>query len=231
MKLIELVHASKLAYLTEPEIKKYYPMCDFVSQDETQLFIDENDERILIAFRGTQGNIEDWMANLDFTKTVDMHRGFNDALNKVWQTIKLYICYNKPFYITGHSLGAALAGLCAFRLSIMGIQKLNVYTFGQPRMGGNEFSEKYNELLKASTYRFVNNNDIITRVPPRSLNYSHVGKLEYFKEDGTLTQDISEWDRFLDRINGRIQDIGEWGTDGIKDHSIDEYVRLIRDYN
>ena len=91
-----------------------------------------------------------------------------------------------------------------------------------------KFAENFNHALKAYSFRFVNNNDIVTRVPPRELQYSHVGTLKYFTEGKQLSDGMDDWSMFLDRMHGRISDILEWGTDGLKDHDMHNYVNLIR---
>lgn len=54
-------------------------------------------------------------------------------------------------------------------------QAKGLYTFGQPRTGDREFARKPDADFEQQTFRYVNNNDIVTRVPFRAMNYSHVG--------------------------------------------------------
>ena len=91
-------------------------------------------------------------------------------------------------------------------------------------------AEAFGNAHGSSIYHVINNNDIVTRVPTRSMGYGHVKNinLNYLDEDGNLHHDISWWERFKDRIKGRIYDFGELGTDGIKDHSITEVQRIWR---
>ena len=60
------------------------------------------------------------------------------------------------------------------------------------------------------------------------MTYSHVGTFLYFDSDGKLSDDLHWWYRFLDRVEGRIEDLGNLGTDGIKDHSMDKYVKWLQ---
>ena len=103
-----------------------------------------------------------------------------------------------------------------------------LYTFGQPRTGNRDFARNFNFEFKPYTFRFVNNNDIVTRVPPRALGYRHLGTFRYFDEAGNFHEDLGQWNRFLDRMRGRVEDILEWGTDGTKDHSMDEYLKRVK---
>lgn len=85
-------------------------------------------------------------------------------------------------------MGAALATLAAAYLRDAGRhpddpkdKPVNgLYTFGCPRAGNRDFERAFNQDSGARAFRFVNNNDIVTRVPPRELDYSHVGKFLYF---------------------------------------------------
>jgi hypothetical protein len=71
----------------------------------------------------------------------------------------------KPLFITGHSLGGALAILCAQLLERNGITAQAVYTFGQPRVGDCKYAAAYNALLGAKTFRLVYENDLVPHVP------------------------------------------------------------------
>ena len=59
------------------------------------------------------------------------------------------------------------------------------------------------------------------------MGYSHVGEFIYISDDGELNRDVGRWFQFLDRMKGAVDDIGEKGIDGVKDHAIDEYLCAI----
>ena len=123
-------------------------------------------------------------------------------------------------WITGHSLGGALATIAAALLAERGKPVQGVYTFGSPRVGDSAFASLLESRL-SRIYRIVNNNDIVTRVPPRSFGYDHVGEFWYLPENpSSFRNDPNSWYLFLDRALGRLADIGEIGTDGVKDHAI-----------
>ena len=100
-----------------------------------------------------------------------------------------------------------------------------LYTFGQPRVGGKTFARNFDLDFKSRTFRFVNNNDVVTRVPTRAMGYRHVGQVLVFDSSGKLQTDLHFWNTFVNRIVGRIEDLGKPGTDGIKDHSMARYVK------
>jgi len=109
-----------------------------------------------------------------------IHEGFDEALNAVWSDIIAALEQSKPIsrlLITGHSLGAALAGLCASRIdSELGVTAEAIYGFGMPRVGTPAFAAAYNALLGDRTYRFVHGSDIVPTVPPTKFGFCHVGR-------------------------------------------------------
>ena len=58
-----------------------------------------------------------------------------------------------------------------------------LYTFGQPRLAGSEFQAAFDPIFRSRFYRFVNQWDIVPRVPP---GYRHVGTPKRITSEGTL---------------------------------------------
>jgi triacylglycerol lipase len=102
-----------------------------------------------------------------------------------------------------------------------------LYTFGQPRTGDSTFARNFNFAFKPNAFRIVNNNDLVTRIPPRSLGYRHVGTFKYFTETGELVDSIEWWNGFLESWKVLLEDVVEWATDGVHDHSMTGYRELI----
>jgi len=161
-----------------------------------------------------------------------VHRGFLRSLDTIWREAEDALGDGKVWF-TGHSLGAALATLAADRLP--GSHAL--YTYGSPRVG----DKKFRQAFRANAYRFVNNNDGITVVPPRSslFPYRHVGDLKYLDEDGCLIDDARWWQRFKAGLSGHLKTLvevhGEFRKgnfdaipfDQLVDHSPTSYAELI----
>lgn len=103
-----------------------------------------------------------------------------------------------------------------------------VYTFGQPRIANKKFTKKYNAKLKKRTFRCVNDDDVVTRLPPQAFGYSHVGKLLYFDNKGKLRRDnqLSWWGKFWDRLEDKFEDVFDLPLDELTDHSMDRYQKL-----
>jgi hypothetical protein len=106
----------------------------------------------------------------DDSRDVEVHRGFLGEINKIWNPISSDIKQHAgmvPTWVTGHSLGAAMATLAGMRHAFEG-----VVTFGEPRVGINiERAFKAREHI-----RYVNGDDPVAKVPPEKMfGYDHHG--------------------------------------------------------
>lgn len=126
-----------------------------------------------------------------------VHNGFKSALDAVWPQISSKLGppgdQRKDIWLTGHSLGAALAQLAALRLTKSGYRVHRVYTFGMPRIGDKEFVADYDRQLGAQSFPHVNAQDVVTRVPPSALGF-HVtasAKIRQFTGPGHELKQLS----------------------------------------
>lgn len=139
----------------------------------------------VLAFRGTQ-QIKDWMTNLDAATVPvsssggetlgNVHRGFNEAFLSVRNQIGPLLEGDEelPLFITGHSLGGALATLATWYLK--GDSLAACYTFGAPRVGDTGLMDRF----RTPIYRIVNGVDPVPFVPPsgRAVSFAkHVLRL------------------------------------------------------
>lgn len=232
-----LGQAARLAYrdpaTIEATIEQWgFSRFRFFEQASTQAFLISSPELTVIAFRGTQQRCwRDWMTDLKLRMVPGcggrVHRGFLEALDQIWDEVMMELakCHRsqQALWITGHSLGGALATLAASRLQ----QSVNsVYTFGSPRVGDHQFCDRFESFLGDRTFRVVNDEDLVTRVPPRALGYRHVGAVLYFDQAGILRQDGQDWRKFLDTVQVRLDDLFEPG-EGLRDHDMGQYLKLL----
>ena len=74
-------------------------------------------------------------------------------------------------WVTGHSLGAALAPLASAWLAYYNIaprQNVILYTFGSPRVGDYKYALQHDQLVNNS-WRVVNFDDVVPHLPPLSI--------------------------------------------------------------
>ena len=114
-----------------------------------------------------------------------VHAGFHNEYLRYRDRILEYIGQHpdKNIYVTGHSLGGALAALSSFDIAAHTQRPVTVFTFGQPRVGDRRFREAYDELVPNS-YRVVVDGDPIARLPGGLFDYQHVGKLLQLDQSG-----------------------------------------------
>jgi len=178
-----------------------FTLIDVFNSDETdtQAFLARNDEYgyAVLAFRGTEvPKKKDILTDAKALKVSmiegGVHRGFLDAYNSIKDDIEksLEKVLGLPLYITGHSLGAALATVATNYLEDTAINKAPLqdqiaacYTFGSPRVGNREFNKEF----RSAIYRVVNTRDIVTVVPLLAMGYIHIGDVRFL---GTGERDI-----------------------------------------
>ncbi len=234
--------AAELAYRDAATIKAQcaawgLPTCTFLNLVDSQGFVASNGDLVLLAFRGTEPeNLRDWMTDADiplvpFSAGGLVHKGFLGALDDMWAdvvaAIKAQQTRGQTLWITGHSLGAALATLATARFRIEQDKPVNgTYVYGSPRCGDGDFQMRYNAQAQTKTFRYVNNIDVVPRVPPRNLGFRHIGTFVYFDSDGDVQAEESDWNQLLDSVKGSTDDFlhGELGP--LDDHFTANYVRL-----
>lgn len=128
---------------------------------------------VVVCFRGTQ-QLRDWLTNINLEKAEvwsqkdpdkllgHFHLGFHDAYKSVENQILDHLVglESLPLYITGHSLGGALATIATWYLP--GENLAACYTFGAPRCGDRAMQARY----RTPIYRIVNGADPVPFIPP-----------------------------------------------------------------
>eukprot|EP00189_Rhodosorus_marinus_P007918 CAMPEP_0184754556 /NCGR_PEP_ID=MMETSP0315-20130426/44684_1 /TAXON_ID=101924 /ORGANISM="Rhodosorus marinus, Strain UTEX LB 2760" /LENGTH=753 /DNA_ID=CAMNT_0027233981 /DNA_START=119 /DNA_END=2380 /DNA_ORIENTATION=+ len=120
-----------------------------------------------------------------------IHKGFGSAYatvrQQIWNEVyRLYEENPRPLFFTGHSLGGALATLCAIDCSrtISPDDGCYVFTYGSPRVGNKQFKEEYDKEVPC-TWRLVHAEDPVTKLPP-ALFFRHVGQSALITRTGNL---------------------------------------------
>ncbi|PSR19479.1 hypothetical protein C8255_01930 [filamentous cyanobacterium CCP3] len=232
---------------SERDIRNNFKYLNMLITD-TQAFMFRKGDNLILVFKGTQ-QLSDWKTNLkirlkEFTVLADqeavpptgrVHRGFLDA----WQSVEKQVIYylrkwwtpETKLWVTGHSLGGALAAVATIALETQGFEVSGLYTFGQPRVADWKLVNYMNARMGDRIIRYVNNNDIVPLIPPQIIPwvptrvYGHMGQFRYFNDAGTLRRQSFMTQRFPDRLLGIIRAILTSGTpDAIDDHKMEFYV-------
>lgn len=222
---------AKIAYKTQAESKPTvhelgYTKSVLVDHNGAECLIVENSERVVLCFRGTEpkefsdikADLKAWKRHSETEGMV--HAGFYGYLERIWEQVEAFVNTparkDKELYICGHSLGGAMATLAASRLQD---RVVACYTYGSPRVGGSVWHAN----CSFKHYRYVNNNDVVPRVPLWIMGFRHYGELVYINYYGNIRK-LTPWQKFKDSWRGRFR---AWSKlelfDGARDHAIGDY--------
>lgn len=250
-------------WLAEGDLVEYHD-----KEVDAQCLIAKTANACFLSFRGTEQNLTDWLTDArlehvllpwnEAAADIKVHKGFSESVDKIWNNLEAKFTEFKldksglPIWISGHSLGGAMAVLAAERIASNHANTLNgltiggLHTYGQPRVGNKAFAEHTDKLLTGKYIRTINNRDTVPLVPfpdnpdllklvkDRTLKkwtYAHAGRVLYFNDVGLAIMDPPAWYRTLDK--GVISKDKEVLINKLKeafgDHSIENYVALYRD--
>ncbi|MBD5780278.1 lipase family protein [Pelagicoccus sp. NFK12] len=209
-----LAQCSLLIYVKEPEFitdtlqEAGFGQTEIFDTEGTFAFLSESEAHIVITFRGTEsGDRADYLTDSKFNQTAfsehgTAHSGFVEALAQVAPDLldtlgaRSEAAPQKTVWLTGHSLGGALATLFALQNPD---QVDAVYTVGAPRTMGRKLAAHWEDKLPL--FRVVNNNDIVPRLPTPPF-YEHLGPTYFLTADRSLIVDPTGSKAFKERFRG-----------------------------
>jgi hypothetical protein len=236
------------------------------SVGNTQAYVATDDNHILVAFRGTEAptsveGLKDWLltdadnylilpegqVGTDFAAAgvgARFHRGFMTALADIWDPVCAAVQAElqkkeRPLWVTGHSLGGALALLASWRFLRKTLDVYRVYTFGGPMVGNDAAVKAFDRELEGKVYRFVHGPDLVPKLPTVSLvanvyghclNEVHVGVVEVAAATAESAHDFlsrlaAGAGAALDKV--RVDRIWERLMQGVSAHDIARYRACI----
>lgn len=186
---------------------------DFINHKEktadTQAIVMSNDKLVIVAFRGSEASqnnkvspvkiVYDWLlTDLNFFKKrvlwwgwgVKVHTGFYTALDIVYDDLKRLVDSHmagpgKRLWVTGHSLGAGIAPLAAYRLAGDGVSVQGIYTYAGPRIGNEIFAKAFKKRFP-DMQRWVLDNDIVSKIPFKVMKFKHLVPPNNIYSDGRM---------------------------------------------
>eukprot|EP00039_Didymoeca_costata_P004131 m.71522 g.71522 ORF g.71522 m.71522 type:complete len:322 (+) comp12253_c0_seq1:289-1254(+) len=153
--------------------------------------------QIVLSFRGTQyyTQLVEELANAyhsQFTANTSLlvNHYFQNALATIYDHVRSLVAQavaanpDYELFLTGHSLGAAMASLAALRFVYEGIVppgKILQVTLGQPRVGIKAYAMDV-ECKIANAVRLTHYKDIVVHLPYENLNWYHHGEELWYLE-------------------------------------------------
>ena len=170
---------SKMAYEKDDELMGFvangmgFDSCQSFNKSNSAAHVLSSDAVVVIAFRGTEfSSLADWKTDAYIRFFEDpflgnVHTGFNNAYQDVRSDVEnvLQQSAGKTIWVTGHSLGGAMAVICATRIKQQRLGQPRIVTFGQPRVGDMAVAKWIDRAFPNSYQRFVNDNDVVARLP------------------------------------------------------------------
>ncbi len=228
-----------------------FELIQFFNAEGTQAFLAkrDSDKMAVLAFRGTEvKDIRDIIADLNAKFYTDkngvkIHNGFYQAFQVVKEDIskKVEIVKGYSVYITGHSLGGALALIATKELNSDNLAAC--YAFGSPKVGNDEFDD----AIKPPIYRVVNAFDVVPFAPgayvfhvlsmlpwkwAKSLvktfyGYTHHGDMRFltFCKDSAKVKVIANYNELF-----RLFEFVSNAKKGVEHHAIDAYCQKLGQY-
>lgn len=177
-------------------------------------------DAIIVAFAGTDpARLQDWVTNFNQKPAESgISTGYGTASRAIVPDFQSFLSQqidpalnSRKIFITGHSLGGALAVGFADELSRQNICNVEaVYTYGMPRTGNSAFAASYDQRLGQRTYRFVHGDDVVPMVPPAGFHGQtnrHVGFLLHCARDAKFAREQQSSDTTSNDPDRTIHDV------------------------
>ena len=185
-------------------------------------YICGNSEFSVLVFQGTDikegktiiADLKFWFAG---GKKIGWAKGFHEAYSKLFHSFWAYVrdCQT-PLYVTGHSLGGAIANIAALEFPKEYFEAC--YTFGAPRVCGPK-GLKLSE--DKSIFRLVHRNDFVPAMPPLIFGYIGIGKMIYISKEDSL---FTGWKAYCLRAVSLVLPIATKSVFGLADYGLNHLL-------
>ncbi len=173
-----------------------------VANNPVMGFVGRNDvtQTVIVSFRGTE-TVEDWLKDFDAVALPFgdingcglVHQGFAAVYltirDSVIAAVEAARAGASSMWVTGHSLGAAIALISALDFAKNAVPPLapQLYTFAGPRAGDETFRNMFDSAIPLC-YRVWNRWDLVPQLPAPPL-FIHAG--QSVEIDGGFTLDLA----------------------------------------
>jgi len=169
----------------------------------TECMVGWNDEVMVVSFRGTELKSRSAAHEIGtdmntipvpFEGGGKVHKGFLKALEEIWNGSEGLEAFleeairenpSRPLWMTGHSLGGALATLCFARTP----EAKGLYVYGAPRVG----DQKFVDIIQGRPiWRVEHGRDPVPMLPPDlptvNFEFKDAGNLVFINKDGHINE-------------------------------------------
>ena len=234
-----------------------------LSIGNTQVYVAESPEHLVVAFRGTEDptsidGLKDWLLTDAMNLLIvpegrlghdlsaagvgaKFHKGFVDAIADIWEPLRDEVeaklkKSDRPLWITGHSLGGALALLAAWLFKRRFVAVHQIYTYGAPMIGNQTASDAFNREFSGAIFRYVNGRDPVPKLPGLSLvanEFTHVESARLLGTDPMTNLSEFAGEIGTHAVNGLlagslIDDVWKFVNQQVSAHFLDAYDGLLR---
>ena len=187
--------------------------------------VDRSRSLTILAFRGSK-SLRNYITDGDFPSvptdicsgcTVDQgfYNSWLEARSGVLNALNSAAAANPSYrvVVVGHSLGGAIAAIAAAEIRNSGTAS-ELYTYGQPRIGGSAVSNYITNQNKGGNFRITHYDDPVPRLPPLVLGYVHISPEFYISTGNEVPVTANDITELTGSINlaGNTGNIGS-GTD------------------
>jgi triacylglycerol lipase len=232
--LLFLAQCSRLAYRLKRD--KSVPKLNlkihkYLRDQDNQIrgFLATRGDEAIISIKGTD-SLKDAEFDVNVVKTdwrgVRVHSGFYDCFDAIWPDVRDFLKpHHSKVYVTGHSLGAAIASLLAVAITDLKITP-SIATFGSPRVGDDAWVALFNSLIK-DCVRVVHEFDIVTRIP--KIDFGHVDKVLHLNDKGQIMGLFRCSYNFFAELfqRGEIL-IADLDGEALRNHKMTTYLKAVK---
>jgi predicted lipase len=153
---------------------------------------------VIVAFSGTDPlSVANWIDDIDTKKTAypycsgcEVHDGFYRTFQSVSATVlnltksMLSSHSGAKLFVTGHSLGAAMAAHCAAEFVHQGMKVSTSYSYGMPRVGNQKLEEWFKSVVPGM-FRLVHHKDPVPHLPANNWGFHHMPYEVFYTKEYT----------------------------------------------